>query len=533
MISIREARELDVDGIREIFLATYGSHYAHPEIYDLQVLKKKVFDDDTLVLVAEDPETRRILGTASILFDITAFGDLVGEFGRLAVHPDGRNRGIGHALMDARLERSEGRLHLGLAENRVEHPFSQAISARHGFIAAGFLPQRLFFRERESIALYVRHFGDALRLRRNHPKVIPESCLLAQLVLSGCGLEPDAVVDSDTPSYPNHPGFEFEELTTQGYASLLRFERARAAHREIFGPSRLIQGLFQMEASHAHYLVAREKGQLAGAIGFTVDELEKAVTIFELVTVDSRPKRPLVEEAVRYCEDNTDIAYAEVNISAYCPGMQRTFLEMQFLPVAYVPALAFEGAERCDAIRMARLFVPFDVSNVELAEPSRAVADTVIRSFRTRQIQPQLVEALSKVSSFSGLDAEQSRLLASLCSTKKFDPGEKLFELGQESRTAFLLLRGEVSITADSGREVGTVGAGECLAESGLLTAHTHAVTATARTPTEVAVMQWDDLDRLIRQRTDVGLVLYRNLARGLGEKLRRTDAQIARDQGS
>jgi hypothetical protein len=32
------------------------------------------------------------------------------------------------------------------------------------------------------------------------------------------------------------------------------------------------------------------------------------------------------------------------------------------------------------------------------------------------------------------------------------------------------------------------------------------------------------DLIDLVRQRPDIGVVLYRNLARGLGEKLRRTD---------
>jgi len=37
-------------------------------------------------------------------------------------------------------------------------------------------------------------------------------------------------------------------------------------------------------------------------------------------------------------------------------------------------------------------------------------------------------------------------------------------------------------------------------------------------------VLLRDDLQDLVRQRPDIGVVLYRNLARGLGEKLRRAD---------
>ncbi len=58
MIVIREAEERDVEGVREIFVATYGVDYPHPEFFDILSLKKIVFDDDTLLLVAEEEEWR-------------------------------------------------------------------------------------------------------------------------------------------------------------------------------------------------------------------------------------------------------------------------------------------------------------------------------------------------------------------------------------------------------------------------------------------------------------------------------------------
>ena len=51
-----------------------------------------------------------------------------------------------------------------------------------------------------------------------------------------------------------------------------------------------------------------------------------------------------------------------------------------------------------------------------------------------------------------------------------------------------------------------------------------HSADAVVRSPVRAAVLPRGDLQELVRQRPDIGVVLFRNLARGLGEKLRRTD---------
>ncbi|MBI4523794.1 MAG: hypothetical protein HY695_08295 [Deltaproteobacteria bacterium] len=71
MIEVREAQEADVGRIREIFLLTYGSAYPYAQFYDLQQLKRMVFDDDTLLLVAEDTESKVILGLRYIFLALS------------------------------------------------------------------------------------------------------------------------------------------------------------------------------------------------------------------------------------------------------------------------------------------------------------------------------------------------------------------------------------------------------------------------------------------------------------------------------
>lgn len=221
MIRVREAREEDVGQIREIFLAVYGADYPHHEVYDELWLKRSVFTDDALILVADESDTGRVIGTASVLFDFGAHSDLVGEFGRLAVHPDYRRLQIGKLLMDKRLEAIQNRLHVGLVVARTVHPYAQQISLAQGFIPTGFLPLKHFFRHRESFALLARYFGDALALRRNNPRIIPEAYALANLVMNHPPLTPDFIVDEDSAPYPAGGGIHYRTAAGRRLSGLV------------------------------------------------------------------------------------------------------------------------------------------------------------------------------------------------------------------------------------------------------------------------------------------------------------------------
>ena len=103
-----------------------------------------------------------------------------------------------------------------------------------------------------------------------------------------------------------------------------------------------------------------------------------------------------------------------------------------------------------------------------------------------------------------------------------------MFCQGEPCDEMYLLLEGQVAICLE-GREqpIGMVRAGECLGEISVLTGGEHSATARAVTTVEAGVLTKKDLQSLVRLRPEIGVVLYRNLARGLGEKLRRADLEI------
>lgn len=524
MIRVREAREEDVGEIREIFLAVYGTDYPHRELYDELWLKRSVFTDDALILVAEDTESGRVVGTASVLFDFGAHSDLVGEFGRLAVHPDYRRLQIGNLLMEKRLQAIQNRLHVGLVVGRTVHPYAQRISLSHGFIATGFLPLKHLFRHRESFALLVRYFGDALTLRRNNPRIIPEAYPLASFVMSQPPLLPDFIVDEESAPYPSGGDYTVEQLHAEGYPALLRIERGRVRNREIFGPMRLDYGFFKLQARQTSYLLARSGGQIVGAVGYTMDQVERTVRVFELIALADDVVRFLLAELERKCREELGIDYIEIDVSAYAPRMQRTLLELNFLPVAYVPAMVFYQVERLDIVKMVRLNKLQDLGPLGLTEPVQTLADIVMRGFSTCVIAPRMAQAIKEIPLFHGMTSEQATRLAGVCTVREIATGQQLFAQRDPADRLFLVIQGQVVISGGSpSTTIGTVRAGETCGEVSLLSARPHSATATADGRVEAGELLQRDLADLIRRRPDIGVIIYRNLAIGLGDKLARS----------
>jgi len=523
MIEVRAAKASDVVAIRDIFQACYGRDYPYAQFYDLEALTRLVYSDHQLLLVAEDTANHQILGTASVVLEVGALSDLIGEFGRLAVHPGARQTGVGRLLMNERLARVRDRLHVGIVEARLAMPYSLRIAESSGFVPVGLLPLKMRLQDRESFCLLAHYFGDALSLRRNHPHVIPEAYPLAQLALEHCGLPCDAIVDESSSAYPDIGGLALRELTTKGYATLLRIERGRVRHREIFGRLRLHDGLFRLQSEHSHYLLAMDGDRILGAIGWTRNTVDQMLRVFELIALDDAVARFLLSGLERTCREERQTTLIEIDVSAFAPRMQRTLLELGFLPTAYVPAMVFSDVERLDIIRMVRLFVPPEFSGLGLSPRAQSIAETVLKPFVSQRVLPEIERGVALLPLFEGLEREQVRRVAGACGIARFSGGETIIEEGGRDATLFILLSGEAMIRRGGARQpVGVVRTGECLGEMSLLTGEPHSASAVAAQATEAAALNHADLAALIRARPDIGLIVFRNLAIGLGAKLGR-----------
>jgi len=524
---IRNAEEEDLEAVRDLFVAAYGPNYPFREFYDTHWLKRSVFDEDTLFLVALCEG--RIAGTASAMFTAGDLSDLLGEFGRLVVHPDFRGSDVATVLCNDLLGRVERAIRFGFAEARTAHPGSQKILERSGFVPVGFEPLKYRVVGRESVVLYGRMFGPPGELRRNHPRLIPEIAPLAAHALRAMGIEPDVVVVDEETGYPRGPfaaGQRVEELSEQGWSPLLRIERGRVRGREVFGNLSLSHGFFKIKSDSTRYLVA-SRDSVTGGLGLTHDPVDGHVRIFELIGFDDTVKGRLLAEAERLAREELGAVYLDIDVSAYAPAIQRTLERMGFAAVAYCPSMVFEGVERLDVVRMAKLVMPYFREDIPLTGPAGRVRDLVEQGLADRRLGCRVADAARATRLFRGLDEGDIYHLARIGRVLHFPAGERLIRQGAAGDRFYLAIGGTMRALVN-GTEVGRIPAGETAGELALIDAGLRSADVVAEGEVEAVEILCDDFHALIDRRPRIGSVVMRNLAVILGDRLRRANLDLA-----
>lgn len=527
-IIVRPVLESDLPEIRALFYRCYGENYPYSEFYSDEWLKRSIYGDSYLSLLAEVDGI--VAGTASVYFEVGAYTDLCGEFGRLAVDPAYRSKGIGSALMKARLEFAEKRLHFGLAECRTAHPFAQRISHKYGFKPIGFLPQKVLLVERESLVLTAKLFGPARLLRRNNPRVIPEAFLLGQHALHNLGFDSDLIAVDDVEGYPIGTSFEVEELTESGLSSLLRIERGRLSRRHVFGNLQLTYGIFLLQTRNSHYLVARENSRIVGAIGFTVDYVGRSIKVLELIDLRDDIAGFLLKELDAWAQHKYNAEYIEVTVSAYWPNIQRTLSNLGFVPVAYCPSFVFHEVERLDTIKFAKVYIPLNIDQAVLTEESRPIYELVRQGFEEKRLGLLVNDTHRRIGIFQGLEEGELAKIAGLCNIVGYATNDVILEAGQSGGCFYIVMDGEINIFArDNNTIVGHVNGGDFLGEIALVAQQPYGAKAVAASPVQLGVIKNQDFENLINRYPRIGMKVMRNIAISLGQKLANLDERFFR----
>ncbi|HWR57615.1 MAG TPA: GNAT family N-acetyltransferase [Thermodesulfovibrionales bacterium] len=535
-VIIRPAEEPDIADVKSLFVAAYGEDYPFTQFYDTAWLKKALFDDNTLFMVAG--MGGRIVGTVSAIYTAGNLSDLIGEFGRLVVHPDARGHNVASKLFDSALDKASQVILFGFAEARTVHSASQRILERQGFAPIGFEPMKYRLHDRESVVLYGKNFGSSMELRRNNPRLIPEVAPLAMLALENMGLAQDIVVVDDEDGYPQDEHFgdaqtgaiTVEDLSERGWSPLLRIERGRIRGREVFGNLSLSHGFFKIESESTRYLVARQANSIVGGLGFTHDPIDHKIRIFELIGVTDTVKRHLLDRVDRIAREDLNAVYLEADVSAYSTAIQRTLEQMGFMAVAYCPSMVFEDVERLDVIRMAKLTAPYFTEDIPLTGSALRVRSLVERSMDDRRTGTVTAEAVRDISLFHGLDEGDMYHLARLGRIRSITSGGALSRQGDSGDRLFVVASGSFRVLI-GGIEVGVIGPGETAGEMAILDSERRSADVVALEDSDVVEIMRADLLRLMDKRPRLGAVVLRNLGIDMSRKLRRLDVRFADEE--
>ncbi len=382
-MNIRPVREEDIEAIINLFRVNYGEDYAIPEFYDPMWVKRGIYSDHIIWLVAEDEG--RVVASGACILNAGDYNDHIGEIGRVVVDPTAGGKGLGRSLLAALIDASDEQVEFAFAEARTVHPKTQKICERLGMVPLGFLPMAYQMTWRESFFVSGQLFGNGRLLREpGAAVVVPEVEPLAKLSLRNLELDEAVAVQSKVKPYPSDGKFDIQPLTGEAMVRLLKIEHGRYVEPEIFSAMQVDLGYAQLHARRADYLVAQAGDHILGAVGFHFEEHDKTARLIELIGEDDTAQGTLLRIAVETAEQKYNAEVLACDVNAESPRLQRSLLELGFLPAAYIPGMVFHRTHRPDVVKMMKLRVKWDLGPMELTDASREYFDLVAPMFEKK-----------------------------------------------------------------------------------------------------------------------------------------------------
>jgi RimJ/RimL family protein N-acetyltransferase len=503
-MNIRPIQEEDIEQVIRLFRINYGDDYIYKEFYDPQWVKRGIYSDNILWLVIE--EDGSVVGSGAVVLDSGDYDDQIAELGRLVIDPSVGGKGLGQTMVKALIEASNDQVEFLFAEARTAHPKSQKINDQLGLVPLGFLPMAHKGKPRGSNVFsgMLRDNGRKLR-QEGAARLIPVVAPLASVALSHLELDEAVKIVPNVRHYPLYERLAIKPLTSADLVRVIKTDQGVTRDPEVLSGVHLDQGISKLNARRASYLVASEEGRTLGAVGYLYSESESSVRIIELIAGEDAVKGGLLRRVVEQAEQVHKAEVIEIDVIATHPRIQRTMVELGFLPVAYVPGMVFHNTSRWDVVKMMKINVAWDLGRLELVPSVQAVFDIVTLPFIRRDAQRRIREAAAPLPVFHGLTSLEMDFVVRSAEEIKLGAGETLAVNG-------------LCVVLEGGLQAGdrSLGPGECIGE-GLLLAGKGELTATAGQSTSLLRLSPHQFNDLIERYPHLGVKLLRNFSQPAG----------------
>lgn len=151
--------------------------------------------------------------------------------------------------------------------------------------------------------------------------------------------------------------------------------------------------------------------------------------------------------------------------------------------------------------------------------------------FKEDASQKDLISIVKEVPIFENLSAKALREIAKIVYRREYKEGEIIFHKGDPGLGMYIIIDGMVDIVEDKDGEIirkyATLTANDFLGEMALLDEKERSATAIVSENCEALGFFRPDLMDFLRKKPKTGNIILFNLARIIGERLRKTNAQL------
>lgn len=145
--------------------------------------------------------------------------------------------------------------------------------------------------------------------------------------------------------------------------------------------------------------------------------------------------------------------------------------------------------------------------------------DTVTNS-NSVEVKRKIIALLKKISLFAGLYDEEFIPLCDICSGQMIKQGDYFFKEGDHSRSMFVLLSGNVTLSTKKKSSIYKLIPGEMFGEMGMITQNLRSASAQASTDCTVLEISNADYNMLLGKHPRISSIIMRHIAESLAKHI-------------
>jgi hypothetical protein len=525
---IRKAAMTDASRWLDLVKTTLGEDYPDKQVYDPAWIAGQFNPSEPIETWVADVNGK-LHASISILPPFAENKNRVCNLGRHLNHPSAYVDGSAEALLKKVLELSAERQQIAVSRVFASDNTLQALYENAGFACAGFQPFKHMHRVRENALFYVKMAAAEDLPRFPLSESLPQIAELAQAVLGQLKLSNPAMIRDGATGYPLHSELTFQDATVDDF-ELWRTQAAAANPPvEISGAFNQGAGFLRTDANGPpKAILAQKDGKFIAGVAYSVDALDRCVRLIDGFSQDDVAMGPLLSQAVKVAQGQNAI-YVEMDALTTAPRLLKAAEQLGFVPIAYLPAFYSKGDRYADVVKLVKLNMVYALEHASFTTNSKAIAQIIDENFQDQKMGIAIINLLRALPFFEGLGDGELRKIARLFTQKLYRPAEKIFNKGDSGNEAYVVMRGQIDIVFEEGsKPIATLGNGTIFGELAFLDGTPRSAMAIPSQASILLVIQRSAFNDLVQREPHLGMVVMRNIALELSNRLKKANAALA-----
>ena len=471
----------------------------------------------------------RLYGSLCILASGIPNNNPVANLGRYLALPANYQDGTAELLIEGINQVCLQRQQMAVLRVPASDLVQQRVLEKLGYVCVGFQPLKLLCLVRESALFYLRVGAPNPSIRLPLSQSLPQIAELATSVLTGLNIPNSEIVRDGLTGYPLQTDLTIDEYSVSDYETCR--SESGLMPLEISGYYNRGLGLLRVDAGTPlqAWMGRRGDKMVAGLAGY-FDEHDKCLRIIDSFAADELSPGALLHRAVQIAQERFNAVYVEVDFLITARRALKTAEQLGFVPVAYLPGFYNDRGCCLDVVKLVKLNAMYSLESAKLTPFAQTIVDIVDHNFQDQKVGVAVINLLRSLAIFQGLGDGELGKLARLFSQKLYRAGERVFGKGDSSSEAYVVMRGQIDVRlADDAPVIASIGNGQILGEQAFLDGSPRTAGAVAAQPIVVLVVQRPAFNELIHSEPHLGMVVMRNIALEVSNKLRKASAQMAK----